>query len=175
MEEIWKDIEGYEGFYQVSNMGRVRGLRRNIILKIKIARNGYERVHLYKNKGYKHFLIHRLVANAFIPNPNNLPQVNHKDENKTNNCVDNLEWCTQEYNYNYGTINIRKSQKQLNDKNKSKVVLQYSLDGTFIKEWKSTMDVERNLGFDNANISKCYRNIKKTAYGYIWKYKKEIE
>lgn len=175
MEEIWKDIEGYEGLYQVSNMGRVKSVRKNIILKNKIESNGYERVHLYKNKGYKHFLIHRLVANAFIPNTDNLPQVNHKDENKANNRVDNLEWCIPKYNYNYGTINIRRSQKQLNDKNKSKKVLQFKPDGTFVKEWKSIMDVQRNLGFDNANISKCCRGKYAYAYGYIWKYKKEIE
>lgn len=175
MEEIWKDIEGYEGLYQVSNMGRVKSVRKNIILKNSIARNGYKRVHLYKNKKGKHFQIHRLVANAFIPNPDNLPQVNHKDENKLNNCADNLEWCTPEYNYNYGTINIRKSQKQLNDKNKSKILLQYTKDGCFIKEWKSTMDVQRNLGFANSNISKCCRGKYAYAYGYLWKYKKEIE
>ena len=173
MEEIWKDIEGYEGLYQVSNLGRVRSLRRNIILRQSIERNGYERILLYKNKGYKHFLIHRLVATAFIPNPNNLPQVNHKDENKLNNCVDNLEWCTQEYNHNYGTINIRISQKLLNHKSRSKIVLQYTLDGTFIKEWKSTMDVQRNLGFAQSHISECCRNIIKTAYDYLWKFKNE--
>lgn len=175
MEEIWKDIEGYEGLYQVSNMGRVRSLRKNIILKKSITNRGYERVVLFIGNKPKGFTVHRLVAMAFIPNPDNLPQVNHKDENKTNNCAGNLEWCTQEYNHNYGTINIRISQKQLNDKNKSKVVLQYTLDGTFIKEWKSTRDVKRNLGFTHTRISECCRNIRKTAYGYIWKYKKEIE
>lgn len=173
MEEIWKDIEGFEGLYQVSNMGRVKSLRRNIILKSQIARSGYKRIQLYNNKGYKHFQIHRLVATAFISNPDNLPQVNHKDENKANNCVDNLEWCTPEYNHNYGTINIRISQKQLNHKNKSKIVLQYSLDGTFIKEWKSTMDVERNLGFAHTHISECCRGEQAYGYGYLWKYKKE--
>ena len=173
MKETWKDIEGYEGLYQVSNLGKVRSLRKNIILKNQITSNGYEMVVLSINNIHKYFLIHRLVANAFILNPDNLPQVNHKDENKTNNCVDNLEWCTPKYNYNYGTINIRKSQKQLNDKNKSKIVLQYSLDGTFIKEWKSTRDVQRNLGFCQSDISKCCRNIIKTVHSYIWKYKNE--
>lgn len=174
MEEIWKDIEGYEGLYQVSNMGRVKSLKNDIILKPYILR-GYEKVLLYKNKKRKHFQIHRLVAMAFIPNPDNKPQVNHKDENKTNNCVDNLEWCTGHYNHNYGTINIRISQKQLNDKSKSKIVMQYSLDGTFIKEWKSTMDVQRNLGFAHTHISECCRGEQAYAYGYLWKYKKEID
>ena len=172
MEEIWKDIEGSEELYQVSNMGRVKSLRKNIILKNQRAR-GYERVILCIKNSPKNYSVHRLVATAFVPNPDNLPQVNHKDENKLNNCVDNLEWCTPKYNINYGTISIRKSQKQLNDKNKSKPVLQYSLDGTFIKEWKSTKDVQRNLGFDNSHISACCKNIRKSAYGYLWKYKKE--
>lgn len=173
MEEIWKDIEGYEDLYQVSNMGRVRSLRRNIILRQGI-RNGYERVVLSTNNIPKKYSVHRLVAHAFIPNPDNLPQVNHKDENRTNNCADNLEWCTQEYNINYGTGNKKRGLSNTNGKC-SKHVLQYTKDGCFIKEWKSTMDIERNLGFDNANISKCCRGKQAYGYSYIWKYKKEIE
>ena len=172
MEEIWKDVEGYEGLYQVSNMGRVRSLRRNIILRQRITRKGYKMVKLSTNNIRKGYYIHRLVATAFIPNPDNLPQVNHKDENKLNNCVGNLEWCDCKYNQNYGTGTRRRQLANTNGKC-SKPVLQYSLDGTFIKEWKSTMDVERNLGFDNSHISACCRNIRKTAYGYIWKYKNE--
>lgn len=168
MEEIWKDIEGYEGLYQVSNMGRVRGLRRNIILKNRIAR-GYERVILSIGDKPKCFTVHRLVAMAFIPNPDNLPQVNHKDENKTNNYVDNLEWCTREYNLNYGTVIARRA------RSKSKKVLQFKPDGTFVKEWESIMDVQRNLGFCQSYISACCRGKHAYAYGYIWKYKKEIE
>ena len=187
MEEIWKDIKGYEGLYQVSNMGRIKSIDRYVPRKNgklqhvygKIMTSfdngrGYKQVYLTKNSITKAHSVHRLVANAFIPNPDNLPQVNHKDEDKANNRVDNLEWCTQKYNQNYGTISIRKSQKLLNDKNKSKPVLQYSLDGTFIKEWKSTRDVQRNLGFDNSHISKCCRGKQANyAYGYIWKYKNE--
>lgn len=173
MEEIWKDIEGYEGLYQVSNMGRVRSLTRNIILKNQIARSGYKRIQLYKNnKGYKHFQIHRLVANAFIPNPDNLPQVNHKDENKANNRVDNLEWCDSKYNINYGTGKKRRGLSNTNGKC-SKPVLQYTLEGIFIKEWKSTMDVERNLGFAHTHISECCRGEQAYGYGYLWKYKNE--
>lgn len=174
MEEIWKDIKGYEGLYQVSNLGRVKSLRRNIILKQGIT-CGYERVVLYTNNSYKNFLIHRLVAHAFIPNPDNLPQVNHIDENKLNNCADNLEWCDSKYNSSYGTRRKRISQRLLNNKNKSKIVLQYSLEGIFIKEWKSTRDAQRNLGFNQSYISKCCRGKQAYAYGYIWKYKKEIE
>ena len=186
MEEIWKDIEGYEDLYQVSNMGRVRRLTRNRrgknnslnpiqgrILKLETS-SGYKRIRLYKNNKGKHFQIHRLVAMAFIPNPDNLPQVNHKDENRINNRVDNLEWCTQEYNINYGTGNKKRGLSNTNGK-LSKPVLQYTLEGIFIKEWKSTMDVQRNLGFYHANISVCCRGKQAYAYGFLWKYKKEIE
>ena len=172
MEEIWKDIEGYEGLYQVSNVGRVKSLRNNIILKNSIKRNGYESVKLSANNISKEYYIHRLVANAFISNPNNYLEINHKDEDKANNCADNLEWCTREYNVNYGT-GTRRSQLSNTNGKCSKPVLQYTLEGIFIKEWKSTMDVQRNLGFDHANISRCCKNIRKTAHGYLWKYKKE--
>lgn len=161
--------------YQVSNSGKVRSLRRNIILKSRITRKGYERVVLRTNNIPKDYYIHRLVANAFIPNPDNLPQVNHKDENKTNNCVDNLEWCTQKYNINYGTGIARRIQLFNTNGKCYKPVLQYTLEGIFIKEWKSIIDVQRNLGFCQSHISACCRNIIKTAYSYIWKYKKEID
>lgn len=164
MEEFWKDVKGFEGVYQVSNLGRVKSVRRNIILKNSIARNGYKRVLLCTNNIQKNYYIHRLVAMAFIPNPNNYPIVNHKDENPQNNSVGNLEWCTQKYNINYGTGIAKRA------RSRSKKVLQFKTDGTFIKEWGSTMDVERNLGFNHTHISACCRNIIKTAYGFIWKY-----
>ena len=167
MEEIWKDIEGYEGLYQVSNLGRVKSLRRNIILKNKIESNGYERVVLSTNNNPKDYSVHRLVAIAFIPNPNNYPIVNHKDENRTNNCVDNLEWCTQKYNVNYGTGIAKRARSQ------SKKVLQLKPDGTFVKEWESTMAVQRNLGFGQSHIVAVCNGKRRIAYGYLWKYKKE--
>lgn len=106
-KQIWKDIPGYEGKYQVSNTGRVRSLNYGRTGKIKVLKqgtkdNGYKVVVIYKNGKRKKYLVHRLVAQAFIPNPNNYPIINHKDENKTNNAVWNLEWCTYEYNVNYG-------------------------------------------------------------------------
>lgn len=187
MEEIWKDIEGYEGLYQVSNMGKVKSIDRyvprkdgklqHVYGKIMIPFDncrGYKKVYLSKNGISKVHYVHRLVALHFIENPNNLPQVNHRDENKTNNCVGNLEWCTREYNQNYGTVTRRRQLSNTNGK-LSKPVLQYSLDGTFIKEWKSTMDIKRNLGFCQSYISECCRGKYAYAYGYIWKYKKEIE
>lgn len=115
MEE-WKDIKGYEGLYQISNKGRVKSLgnnksRKEKIRDGKIDNNGYKRIGLCKNGKEKKYKIHRLVAQAFLPNPDNLPVVNHKDENKLNNNVENLEWCTQEYNCNYGSRNEKISGK----------------------------------------------------------------
>lgn len=166
MEEIWKDIKGYERKYQVSNYGRVKSLNYNHTDKEQLLKpvqynNGYFYVNLYKP--LKKFKIHRIVANAFIPNPENLPCVNHKDEDKTNNHVDNLEWCTYEYNSNYGSRNerIRKSL--------SKKVYQYTLDGEFVREWKSTNECGRN-GFNHSSIVSCCKGERKTHKGYKWKY-----
>lgn len=173
MEEEWKDIEGYEGLYQVSNTGLVKNKKREKVLALEPSNCIYLRVHLWKNGVGKHYLVHRLVAEAFIDNPNNLPQVNHKDEDKTNNNVDNLEWCTVEYNHNYGTVIERIKTTQQNDKNKSKVILQYTLDGQFVAEYPSIKEASRQTGLDDGNISHCCRRKKKTLGGYIWRYKNE--
>ena len=185
MEEIWKDIEGYEGLYQVSNLGRIKSLDRymnnkygtktlkkgKILINSIIKRTGYLRVSLAKNGTFISKQVHRLVANAFLPNPNNYPIINHKDENKQNNNVNNLEWCTVEYNNNYGTHNFKISKShKINQKN-SKSVLQYDLNGNFIKEWKSTREIARELNIYNNNICRCCNNIVKQSYGYVWKYK----
>lgn len=106
--ELWKDICGYEGLYMISNLGNIKSIKKDALLKPIQNNNGYSRVSLYKNGKYKAFSVHRLVAEAFIPNPGALPQVNHKDEDKSNNKVDNLEWCTAKYNSNYGTIKERR-------------------------------------------------------------------
>lgn len=176
--EIWKDIKGYEGFYQISNLGRVRSLDRyvNCLIGIKALRKGkiltqnynnkgYKRVSLCKNGKHKNFQVHRLVAEAFIPNPDHLPCINHKDEDKTNNHVDNLEWCSVEYNSNYGTAIERRSEKR-------KVpILQYDNQGNFIREWNSASDAYRELGIYQQDISRCCKGIRKSACGYIWIYK----
>ena len=161
MKEIWKDKKDYEGHYQVSNWGRIKSIKfgKERILKQNI-RCGYYYVNLYKNNIKKQYPVHRLVAEAFIDNPDNLFQVNHKDENKTNNNVDNLEWCTNEYNINYGTRTERCS----------KPVLQYTLDGEFVREWPSTMECGRN-GFNQGNIWMCCQGKLKKYKGFIWRYK----
>ena len=170
--EIWKDIIGYESFYQVSNLGRVKSLNYNHTGKEEILKEGwvhyknggYRSVNLCKNGKRKTHLVHRLVAEAFIPNPDNLPCINHKDENPSNNCVNNLEWCTQEYNINYGSRNKKVSKKL------SKPLLQLTKDLQLIKLWESASEVEKNTGFLNQNITACCKGRIKTAYGYVWKY-----
>ena len=166
-EEVWCPIKGFEGLYEVSDQGRVRSLKFGKERILKPLRNtcGYLQFCLYKNGEQKMYLVHRLVAQTFIPNPRNLPEVNHKDEDKTNNSVSNIEWCDRKYNLNFGTRAQRQSEKL------SKPVLQYTKSGEFIGEWKSTRDVQRNLNYNQSNISKCCTGKCKKAYNFIWKYK----
>lgn len=164
--EIWKDIKEYEGLYQVSNFGRVKSLKfgKEKVMSPVLHTRGYLNIEL-SNKGLRKVKkIHRLVAEAFIPNPKNFPQVNHKDENKTNNSVDNLEWCTSQYNCHYGT-----RIKRFSD-NKKKKIYQFDLNGNFIKEWKSAVDIEKETGLEKSNIRCCCRGEIKKAYGFIWRY-----
>ena len=165
MMEIWKDIEGYEGLYQISNKGRVKSLKwgKERILKPGWNTGGYLKVYLFKNTEAQDRLVHRLVAEAFIPNPYNKPQVNHKDENKKNNCVENLEWITCMDNCNYGTRNERISRK----------ILQYSKSGEFIREWVGALEVERVLGINNSDIIQCCKGRRKSAGSFIWQYKEK--
>ena len=166
-EEIWCPIKGYESIYEVSDQGRVKSIGYGKERVLKPGRNGggYLQVYLCKNGEQKKCLVHRLVAQTFITNPQNLPEVNHKDENKTNNSVQNLEWCSSKYNANFGTRTQRQAEKL------SKPILQYTKSGVFVGEWKSTRDVERNLGFNHVNISSCCTGKLKSAYNFIWKYK----
>lgn len=189
MQEIWKDIKGYEG-YQVSNLGRVKSLnyrRQKGYEKILTPRednNGYFRVELSNNavKG-RNYAIHRLVALAFIPNPENKPQVNHINGIKSDNRVENLEWCTKSENTKHAwendliknTLKRKQHGKNLGHKyggyNKKEVV-QYDLNGKIIKKWNSIAEVEKILSIDHRNISACCLGKQKTAGGYIWKHLK---
>lgn len=170
--EIWKYIDGYDD-YQVSNCGRVKSLKygKEKILKTYVTKIGYLYVILCKNGKSKHHLLHRLVAQAFLDNPYNLPEVNHKNEDKTDNRVENLEFCDHKYNMHYGTGRQRFSIKHKNGK-LAKTVYQYTLDGVFVAEYPSTMEVQRQLGFKQPSISYCCNGKLKTAYGYKWRYKK---
>lgn len=181
--EVWKDIKEFEELYQVSNLGRVKRLKRKTwngknfhyieekIIKPVCSKLGYLSVNLIKDKKIKHCAIQRLVMIAFTPNPNNYPQVNHKDENPQNNKVDNLEWCTAKYNCNYGTHNEKLSKSLINNKKNSKPVYQYDLSGKFIKRWDSTRDCERG-GFLHTGVGACCRNEYKQYKGYKWSYNK---
>lgn len=163
MEEIWKDIKGYEGLYKISNLGKVKTLRSNRILKGTGVE--YKEVVLYKNKKAKTFYVHRLVAEHFIENPNNYSCVNHKDENKMNNNANNLEWCTKLYNCNYG----RRNEKMSKSLSKYKIV-QKDKKGKIIKIWENIWELEHNTTFKKQNIRHCCKNINKYAYGYKWEY-----
>lgn len=171
-EEIWKDIKGFEGLYKVSNKGNIYSLYSNKILKWKTNNRGYHSIGLYKNGKVYYRLIHRLVAEHFVPNPNNYPQVNHKDENKSNNCADNLEWCTNHYNALYGTRIERtvnnKSYKRSRDKLKRKVVGR-SLDGKKVIYLDSIAE-GRKYGFDPPTITNVCKGKYKHHKGFVWEY-----
>ena len=162
MKEIFKDIEGYFGLYQISNHGNVKSFHtgKEKILKPSKNHKGYMHVGLSKQGKIKYYLVHRLVAMAFIENPQNLEQINHRDECKTNNHVTNLEWCTDRYNHNYGTRNQRSAASR------SKQVL--CLETGII--YPSTMEVQRQLGFSKGCISSACNGKYKQMYGYTWKY-----
>lgn len=185
--ETWLPIKGYEGIYEISNLGRVKRLAydKNVcggskqhccerILKPQIRKHGYLAVSISKNNKMKSYLIHRLVAIAFISNPNNLPQVNHKDENPSNNNVENLEWCDQRYNSNYGTSKERISTK-LKNGILSKPVEQYDKHGNLINEFPSAIEASRVLHISVSGIVSCCNGNKKYSHcgGYQWKYKND--
>lgn len=177
-EEVWKPIPRHEELYEVSSKGRVKRLEYTMVDKIgrkyhkkaQIIKGildgcGYLQVGLFDNNNkakQKIFKVHRLVAEAFIPNPDNKPQVNHKDEDKTNNCVDNLEWMTSKENCNYGTRNERISKTQ------SKPIAQYTKDGKFVQVWPSINEARQQLSL--SHISEVARGHRKTCGGFVWRY-----
>lgn len=168
MEEIWKTIGEYPN-YQVSNMGRVKSMNYKQTGKEKIlnnckTKNGYLYVHLSKNGKVKKYYIHHLVASAFLDNPNNLHEVNHKDEDKTNNKVENLEYCDRSYNLNYGSRNERMA------KSKSIPILHFTKNGEIVKVWNNAKEVERELKICSSDIYKCCKGKLKSTGGYVWKY-----
>lgn len=186
--EIWKSLDflGYPN-YEVSNMGRIKTLNykrsgKEKILKTYKDKYGYLISHLYNNSKGKTYFVHRLVALTFIPNPEKLPMINHKDESRDNNCVENLEWCDCKYNLNYGSRNIRlrkklkgnkhtEETKQKMSKAISKPILQFTLEGVFIREWQSATSASKELKINRGNITQCCKEKLKTCGGFIWCYK----
>ena len=166
-EEIWKDIEGYEGIYQVSNLGRVKRVTTGRILNSGKNRGGYLYVNLCKQRVVSNKRIHRLVAQAFIPNPENKPQVNLIDEYKTSNMVSNLEWSTAKENTNHGTHNERVS------KTLSIPIIATNIKTGESKEFYGSRECARQLGLTHGNITSVLKGRYKQTGGYTFKYKEE--
>lgn len=173
MEEIWKDIVGYEGLYQISSNAEVRKIMPNgkyKILKPSIGGSGYPRVSLRKNKTSKTMLLHRLLALTFIPNPNNYPCINHKDENPLNCSLQNLEWCTYKYNSNYGTCRQRIQQSL------EREVYQYNKDGSLVQKHSGMTEASRTIGVTQSAIVYATdkydsKGVIRSIKGYVWKSK----
>lgn len=178
-KEIWKPIKGYEGYYEVSNLGRVRSVERIVERKDGSIRrykgkilspcfpHGYAHVNLARNGKYKSVKVHRLVAESFIPNPNNYSEINHKNEIKDDNRVSNLEWCSRKYNCNYGNRASKFIQS------KSKEIVQLTLEGDYISKYKSIKEASEVL--HNSSIGNALRGNYIQAAGYCWVYKDEYE
>lgn len=176
-KEIWKEVLGYEGLYEVSNYGKVRSknryvdckkykaFKKGVLLKPRKDKGGYLTVYLSRGNKHKQFFVHRLVAMSFIENSNNLPFINHKDENKENNVVENIEWCDRMYNNNYGSRNLRAGISC------RKRILQYDLRGNFIKSYNSVFQAKKeNSKSSGTHISEACNGKRKSAYGYLWRY-----
>lgn len=179
MSEMWKDIDGYEGLYQISNTGLVkslhyRGGRTPKLLVPKENNSGRLWVELFNNGKKRCALIHRLVGEAFIPNPNKYEEINHKDENPKNNDASNLEWCDRQYNVSYYyKRHPHGAEKKHTEKYKNRSnlkVLQISKGGTVLMQWKNSREIYVKTGMSDWSISECCRGNRKTAYGYIWQY-----
>ena len=181
LDQIWKTIDNY-GDYEVSNYGKVRRISYDgdkskeeqyklpYYLKHRIDKDGYFRYTLCVKGKTKSFYAHRLVAQAFIPNPNNKPQVNHIDGNKQNNYVDNLEWCTIQENNLHA---LRNGLRDMKNNKLSKQVEQYDMNGNLLNTFKSANDAKRITGLSQGHISECCRGEYKQYKGYVWKYKSQ--
>lgn len=167
----WREVKEYEGYYQVSDTGLIRSVDRHIVfsdgrerdykginLHIKNDKSGYPIVKLNRHGKNTRYFVHRLVAIAFLPNPLNLPQINHKDENHANNKVDNLEWCDGKYNVRY-SLAVK--------------VKQYDKNGNYLRTWDCMQDIQQELGIATPNIIQCCKRKAKTAGGFCWNYESD--
>lgn len=172
IEEVWEDVEGFEGLYKISNLGRVYSLKKDAVMKYKHNNRKYAQITLTKDGKQHYFLVHRLVAMHFIDNPDNLPQVNHKDENKENNAASNLEWCTNKYNALYGTrIERTKNNK---DYLKSREDMKRKVKGTSfdgeVEVKLNSIKSARSLGFNTKKIIDCCQGKCEMYKGFKWEY-----
>lgn len=165
--EIWKKIDGFDYDYRVSNFGNIRNFTSGNDIVGIVKPNGYRQVQFRKNGRPTHLYAHRLVAQAFIPNPTGLPQVNHKDENKLNNCVDNIEWCTAKENSHHSRVWENPT------KITSKTVLQFDKEGLLVGEYKSTGDAHRKTGISQSQIARCCSRKFSQTHGYKFLYEAE--
>ena len=165
-DEKWRPIRGFEDRYFISNFGNVLSLRRKKVLRPRKSTRGYELVNLSKHGVMTTHRVHRLVATHFVPNPLNLPEVNHINENKSDNRAENLEWCDRSYNVNFGERTAKQKAKL------SKPVVQISLEGDIVAEFPSGIQAARELKLSSSSISECCRGKRKTIGGFRWKYKK---
>lgn len=171
--EIWKPIKGYEGLYEVSSFGNVRNAKTKNIKSTSKDKRGYLMIELYKDNIRKHKYVHRLVAKTFIPKEQWNESINHKDENKQNNRIDNLEFCTMVENIKYGTRGLRSGLARFNHPLRSKKILQINEKGEIINEWCSIAEAYRQTKICKPNIIKCLKGLRNHAGGYQWKYKEE--
>lgn len=166
----WKPVNGYEGIYEVSNFGDIRNVATGRILKQKVERNGYVRVHLSKDGIAKSLLLHRIVAEAFLENPHNFCTINHIDENKQNNSFSNLEWCDMSYQNRYGIGALKRN------KAKERAVIQMDMSGKYVKTWGSIKSAADALGLNPSTIvcvCKGKRRYKSTG-GHKFRYAEEV-
>lgn len=174
--EIWKDIEEYKGKYQASNIGNIKNMITNKVLKQYIGSNGYYRIGLYKDKKTKVFEVHRLITKTFIDNVENKKEVNHIDGNKLNNNINNLEWVTHKENINHAWKTklfepVREASRRYGKDNPAaKRVVQYDLKGNIIKRYDCIVEAVRETNISKTNIGKCCNYRQKTAGGYIWRF-----
>lgn len=170
-DEVWFPLEDYEGLYLISNLGRIasRHWNKHKILRQRINNKGYAIVNLCKYGLLKTFKVHSLVAKHFLPNPNKLTEINHKDENKLNNRWDNLEWCTRSHNINYGTRTSRQRLKVI------KGVIQYDKNGKYIASFDSISQAGKIIGISPQHIVACCKNKYPQAGGFIWRYSSEVQ